>query len=119
MRRRASILTLAVLGLAAACAPQQREPAPVVYQGTVPSGSAQASQPAPEPSPAPLASEGVEDARGVVLYEGYETIRARRGDSVESMARRVGISGYCQIWWRRCSAACQLSKYYGQVAVNK
>ncbi|MEL7464578.1 MAG: peptidoglycan DD-metalloendopeptidase family protein [Pseudomonadota bacterium] len=82
--------SIPVLALAAACAPSQREPAPVVYQGTVPSGSA---QPAPAPAPAPLASEGTADARGVVLYDGYETIRARRGDTVDGMASRVGLTG--------------------------
>ena len=33
------------------------------------------------------------DARGVTFYDGYQTITAQQGDTVDSMARRVGIQG--------------------------
>ncbi|MEX2519448.1 MAG: M23 family metallopeptidase, partial [Paracoccaceae bacterium] len=46
--------------------------------------------PAPAPAPAP---SGQADGRGVVYYDGYESIRARSGDTVDTMAARVGISG--------------------------
>lgn len=86
MRR---VATISLIALTAACAPSRMEPAPVVYQGTAPSG---ASSSAVTPAANPAQPDGVEDARGVVRYEGYETIRARRGDSVASMAARAGMS---------------------------
>ncbi|SDZ75996.1 M23 family metallopeptidase [Rubrimonas cliftonensis] len=76
----------------AACA-ERPEPAPVVYRGTQPS--------APQPRPAAPAVDnaaiaalqpGAADARGVVDYGGYRAVVARQGDTVASMASRVGLS---------------------------
>lgn len=77
---------LTCLALLAACSSgEEREPAPVSYQGTQP--SARPTAPA-----APLTASGP-DARGVVYNDGYETIIARDGDTVDTIAARVGISG--------------------------
>lgn len=84
--RRVALISL--VALTAACAPSRKEPAPVVYQGTAPSGAASAAQ---TPAANPAQANGVEDARGIVRYDGYETIRARRGDTVASMAARAGM----------------------------
>jgi LysM repeat protein len=76
-------------GLAlAGCASQ--EPAPIVYRGGAnPAASAPAAPaPAPLPAPQPVAT----DASGVVDYGGYSAMIARNGDTVESMAARVGLS---------------------------
>jgi lipoprotein NlpD len=76
-------------GLAlAGCASQ--EPAPIVYRGGAnPAASAPAAPaPAPLPGPQPVAT----DASGVVDYGGYSAMIARNGDTVESMAARVGLS---------------------------
>lgn len=92
-----------ICAVVAACGGgDRREPAPVVYRNA-PSGSGQlAPAPAPSPeiqsaaapvtAPAPVPS-GQADGRGVVYYDGYETIRARRGDGVADMAARVGMTG--------------------------
>lgn len=93
-----SLLLLSALTLTlAACASERQEPAPVVYRTEAPAAPAQ--RPAPEPSsvapsaaPSPIPS-GQADSRGVVHYDGYETIRARDNDTVDSMAARVGITG--------------------------
>ncbi|QIE54631.1 M23 family metallopeptidase [Pikeienuella piscinae] len=82
--------------LAAACASDRPEPAPVTYR--TPVSPAPTSRPAPEPNAAPAtapspAPSGQADARGVVYYEGYETIRARSDDTVDAMAARVGLTG--------------------------
>lgn len=95
-RNTRSILLLSVAALAlAACASERREPAPVVYRTESPT-PAQRPQPqpsaAPSEAPAPIPS-GQADSRGVVYYDGYETIRARANDTVESMAARVGVTG--------------------------
>ncbi|MEM7544733.1 MAG: M23 family metallopeptidase [Pseudomonadota bacterium] len=86
--------------LAAACVEDRREPAPVVYRSPPAANPAPATPtPVPQPSavapaaaPAPVPS-GQSDQRGVVFYDGYETIRARQGDDVSSMAARVGLGG--------------------------
>ena len=94
---RIAFLSAAPFALAlAACAPSgERKPAPVVYQGTAPSGqtAAPAAQAAPPAEIAAPVKLGEPDGRGVVLYDGYETIRARRGDTVQAMASRVGLTG--------------------------
>ena len=110
------LLTVAaVCALLVACADgRDQPPAPVIYQGSQPATTA--AQPAPSgapsqaPAPATSSSEaaapaaepvqaaaqpaaGTTDGRGVTFYEGYQTITARQGDTVESMAQRVGING--------------------------
>lgn len=94
---RPALLIPALALFLGACAESRNEPAPVVYRTPVsPSPSARPdlapSRIAPATAPAPVPS-GQADGRGVVYYDGYESIRARSGDSVESMAARVGISG--------------------------
>lgn len=88
------MLRPALLALFVAACAESPEPAPVVYRTPVsPSPTARPEQPsrvAPAAAPAPAPS-GQADSRGVVSYNGYETIRARSGDSVESMAARVGL----------------------------
>lgn len=83
----------------AACVGERPEPAPVVYRTTPAPETAPSPRRAPQPSavapstsPSPTPS-GQADSRGVVFYEGYESVRARPGDTVEDMAARAGVSG--------------------------
>lgn len=86
-----SISLKAGLGLAlvsamtlAGCAGRQpASQASVEYRGT----GGVASQPAPGTAGAPVAGPG-----GVIAYDGYEAIRAGQGDTVTSLADRVGLS---------------------------
>ena len=83
---RHALAPLSGLALLAACAGgEEREPAPVSFQGT---------QPTERPSaPATPLTDSGPDARGVVFNDGYQTIIARNGDTVETIAARVGITG--------------------------
>lgn len=110
------ILLAVGAAVVAACSDgREQPPAPVVYQGSqpnqqatarpAPSGapsrapapsapSSEAGQPTSSPQPVAAApSSGVTDARGVTFYDGYQTVTARQGDTVDSLARRVGIQG--------------------------
>ncbi len=110
------ILAAGALVVGACADGRDQPPAPVVYQGSQPSSQttarpapsgAPAKAPAPatssseasaEPtsSPQPVAaapSSGQTDGRGVTFYDGYQTVTARQGDTVDTMARRVGIDG--------------------------
>lgn len=111
MIRRFSAVSL--VALAAACSDARDDLAPVDYQGTQPGGgqaapqqSAAAPSAAPSPVEAPevvevepeqeeiqVAALGAPDPRGVRFYQGYETIVAQPGDTVDSMAARVGLEG--------------------------
>lgn len=86
-------LPLALLAAAialAGCA-ERPEPAPVVYRGTTPAARPAAPRPAPAiTTTVPQAT--APDANGVVDYGGYTAIVARPGDTVASMAGRVGLS---------------------------
>ena len=107
------ILSISALAVAACSDGREQPPAPVIYQGSQPS-TQQTARPAPSgaprqaPAPATSPSEaaqptaapqpvaaapapGVTDGRGVTFYDGYQTVTARQGDTVDSMARRVGI----------------------------
>lgn len=91
-----SLHVIPLIALVAACAPSEREPAPVVYRGTAPGGAQSQASPSPVPAPAgtaaaPSYDDGQADANGIIRYDGYETIRARRGDTVEAMAARAGV----------------------------
>lgn len=90
-------MVVAAALLAAACSSKRTEPAPVVYRTPAqpaPNTATTEARPSAAPSSAPApAPAGQADERGIVYYEGYETIRARSGDSVESMAARAGVSG--------------------------
>lgn len=95
--RPTTLLLPAAALILAACAGEPREPAPITYRTPVsPSPTArpeaQPSQAAPLAAPSPVPS-GQADSRGVVYYDGYESIRARAGDSIDSMAARVGLTG--------------------------
>ncbi len=109
------ILAAGALVVAACSDGREQPPAPVVYQGSQPdqsaatrparsgapsqapapaSPSSEAAQPTSAPQPVAAApANGVSDARGVTFYDGYQTLTARQGDTVDSMARRVGIQG--------------------------
>jgi murein DD-endopeptidase MepM/ murein hydrolase activator NlpD len=78
----------AALALLAACA-EQPQPAPIVYRGTDPAATAAAP---PQPGPALAAPAARTDGRGVVDYGGFQAVVAQPGDTVGSMAARVGIS---------------------------
>jgi len=115
MMNRFLILAAGVLLVAACSEGRDQPPAPVVFQGSEPnqqsaarpapsgapsqapapaSPSSEAAQPTSSPQPVATApSAGVTDARGVTFYDGYQTVTARQGDTVDSMARRVGIQG--------------------------
>jgi murein DD-endopeptidase MepM/ murein hydrolase activator NlpD len=87
-RTRPALIVLAALTLAA-CA-RNDGPAPVVYRGQ--SSAAPAPAPAPAPATSAPAQTAAVNAAGVVDYGGYSAILARRGDTVETMAARVGLS---------------------------
>jgi murein DD-endopeptidase MepM/ murein hydrolase activator NlpD len=79
---------LALVLAAAGCA-DRRDPAPVVYKGSAPT-----TAPAPAGArPRIAAGQPAPDARGVINYGGYSAAVARQGDTVESIAARVGLSG--------------------------
>lgn len=79
---RALIPLTAIAFLAACETPETAAPAPVVFEGSNPATSQ-------IPVERPLAA-GEPDARGVISYPGYQVIRAREGDTVSSIAARVG-----------------------------
>ncbi len=115
MMTRVLILAAGALFAAACSDGRDQPPAPVVFQGSEPNQQAAArpkpsGAPAQAPAPASPSSEaaqstsspqpvaaapsaGVTDARGVTFYDGYQTVTARQGDTVDSMARRVGLQG--------------------------
>lgn len=115
MMTRTLFLAAGALVVAACSDGRDQPPAPVVYQGSQPSApsaahpapsgaprqapapatsTSEASQPTAAPQPVAAApAPGVTDVRGVTFYDGYQTVTARQGDTVDSMARRVGIQG--------------------------
>jgi murein DD-endopeptidase MepM/ murein hydrolase activator NlpD len=106
-RARLALMVAAAL-LAAGCARTRGEPAPIVYRGAgapPPAAGRVAAVPAPSVAAAPLDAPGgptgaapragsglSPDDRGVIDYGGYAAVVARPGDTVESMAERVGIA---------------------------
>lgn len=89
-KRPTPLILFAMAVVLAGCA-ERPEPAPVVYRGTTPAARPAIPRTAPVvPQTAPTASEP--DANGVVDYGGYSAIVARPGDTVASMAGRVGLS---------------------------
>ena len=71
----------------AACGGPRNEPAEVVIRGTDPNATAQ-----PSGTAAPGGSAaGAVDAGGIVTYDGYQTVRAGAGDTVASVAERIGL----------------------------
>jgi murein DD-endopeptidase MepM/ murein hydrolase activator NlpD len=79
--------TAALLILAGCETSQSPDKAAVEIKGSSPATTASA---APAPAVAPLSS--APDASGVVVYDGYEAAVARSGDTVASVADRVGLS---------------------------
>ena len=85
-------LTLAAALLAtAACSPKQsRDKASVEIRGSVPAAGATTAGAAPL---APSATVGtVPDSSGVINYDGYQAAVARSGDTVATVAQRIGLS---------------------------
>ncbi|WP_333832988.1 LysM peptidoglycan-binding domain-containing protein, partial [Rubrimonas sp.] len=95
--RRRAPLALAGLALLAGCA-SRPEPAPIVWRGSEPTAQSAPVQGAPiqtapvQTAPVPAPGALSPDARGVVDYGGYSAVVARPGDTVETMAGRVGLS---------------------------
>jgi len=89
-------LALAALGIAlAGCAGKQSaDHAAVEIRGSAPASGAPAPAPgAPAPAAVPGAPAlGVPDATGIVSYDGYQAAVARDGDTVASIAGRIGLS---------------------------
>lgn len=84
-------LTLSATVLIAACS-SDREPAPITYRTPL---SAPAETQPTQQAPAPQQSYAVSsqpDSRGIIQHDGYQSIRAQRGDTVQSMAARAGIT---------------------------
>ena len=73
--------TAAVLAVAGCVSTQSPDRATVEIKGSDPAAT----------SPAAPAST-VPDARGIVAYDGYQAAVARSGDTVASVARRIGLS---------------------------
>ncbi|HSF94986.1 MAG TPA: peptidoglycan DD-metalloendopeptidase family protein [Thermohalobaculum sp.] len=77
---------LALLAAAGCTSKQSADNAAVEIRGTEPSGSAAAAS-VPQVAAAPTVS-----ADGIVSYEGYQAAVARSGDTVGSVAERIGLS---------------------------
>ncbi|MEO0361778.1 MAG: LysM peptidoglycan-binding domain-containing M23 family metallopeptidase [Pseudomonadota bacterium] len=88
-----SLIAPAAALLLVACDVSRKEPAaPIVYRGTQP-GGAVAPEAAPlAQAPAPAYVGATLEERGITLYDGYETIRARDGDTIAAMAARAGLT---------------------------
>ncbi|MEL7215147.1 MAG: LysM peptidoglycan-binding domain-containing M23 family metallopeptidase [Pseudomonadota bacterium] len=83
--------------------PQRSAPAEVEFRGSDPTlgtdlAMAQTAQ-APDTAPVEVAEPvtlpvpyGVADARGVVTYENFQVLQAQPGDTMTSIAQRLGIS---------------------------
>lgn len=83
-----SVVTGTLLLAVAACAGRQdADRAEVAYKGTDP----QAGSPAAV-SPEAAAPATAPGSRGIVSYQGYQAAVARRGDTVASIADRLGLS---------------------------
>ncbi|HUF87639.1 MAG TPA: LysM peptidoglycan-binding domain-containing M23 family metallopeptidase [Thermohalobaculum sp.] len=82
----------AAMLLVAACGSRQSpERAAVEFKGTAPAGSAAASAASVAPSASSAPSTRSAGA-GIVSYEGYQAAVARKGDTVASVAARIGVS---------------------------
>ncbi|MEL6583973.1 MAG: peptidoglycan DD-metalloendopeptidase family protein [Pseudomonadota bacterium] len=87
MRRQAVWIAVFVgLGLVGCVpAPDRETPAPVVFEGSNPDVAA-----LPAPVVLPPVRLGEEDPRGVITYQEFQVVRAREGDSITSIATRIG-----------------------------
>ncbi|MDT8345945.1 MAG: LysM peptidoglycan-binding domain-containing protein, partial [Thermohalobaculum sp.] len=84
LNARLGLVVVAALVVAGCASRQAPDRAAVEYRGTGGTG-----QPA---TAGGIPAAPVVGADGVVLYDGYEAIRAGQGDSVASLAGRVGLS---------------------------
>lgn len=91
-RKLAAILakSAAVLTMAGCASSQSPDRASVEIKGSDP--AAAASTPAPGQAPATAPVNIGPDANGIVSYDGYQAAVARSGDTVASVARRIGLS---------------------------
>ena len=91
---RAGAAVLLIAAATAACSPRSDRAADVEIRGTDPNGGAPgiaAGAPATMGAPAPGIG-AAPDARGIVSYDGYQTVVAGEGDTVAALAERVGLS---------------------------
>lgn len=84
---RALGLTALVLALAACGGRQSADRAAVEYKGTDPAAGSPAAV-----SPQAAAQTAPADSGGIVSYTGYQAAVAREGDTVASVAQRIGLS---------------------------
>jgi lipoprotein NlpD len=80
----------AVLSVAGCVSSQSPDQASVEIKGTDPAATASAGS-----APAPVIAAPIDttpDAQGVITYDGYEAASARSGDTVASVAQRIGLS---------------------------
>lgn len=82
MQFRAILATALVLGLSACASKQSSGTAEVEIKGTDPAAGATVAE----------TPTVVVDAQGIATYEGYQAAIARDGDTVASVAARVGLS---------------------------
>jgi murein DD-endopeptidase MepM/ murein hydrolase activator NlpD len=81
---RTVVQATALLAIASCGSTQSPDRAAVEIKGSDPAAAAPAAPAAP--------ASTVPDARGIVIYDGYEAAVARSGDTVASVARRIGLS---------------------------
>ncbi len=84
---RTLVQTTALLAVAGCVSTQPPDRASVEIKGSDPAATAPAASVAPA---APAST--VPDVRGIVIYDGYQAAVARSGDTVASVARRIGLS---------------------------
>lgn len=85
-------LTVALLAIAGCSPRQSADRASVEIKGSTP-GVATASAPSGDLGAAPAAiGSTIPDASGIVSYDGYQAAVARSGDTVASVAERIGLS---------------------------
>jgi murein DD-endopeptidase MepM/ murein hydrolase activator NlpD len=81
---RTVVQATALLAIASCGSTQSPDRAAVEIKGSDPAAAAPAAPAAP--------ASTVPDARGIVIYDGYEAAVAQSGDTVASVARRIGLS---------------------------
>ncbi|MDH3665299.1 MAG: peptidoglycan DD-metalloendopeptidase family protein [Paracoccaceae bacterium] len=87
------IVTVAVALALSACATDEPDGPPTVeIKGSDPAASASAAAPADDGSLGTPPVGSAPDSTGIVTYEGYQAAVARDGDTVASVAERVGLS---------------------------
>ncbi len=88
------ILTIAAALALSACATDEPDGPPTVeIKGSDPAASASAAAPAADGSLGTPPAGSAPDSTGIVTYDGYQAAVAGDGDTVASVADRVGLSG--------------------------